>query len=1000
MFERFTDRARRVVVLAQEEARMLNHNYIGTEHILLGLIHEGEGVAAKALESLGISLDAVRQQVEEIIGQGQQAPSGHIPFTPRAKKVLQLSMREAVQLGHNYIGTEHILLGLIREGDGVAAQVLVKLGGDLNRVRQQVIQLLHGYQGKEPAPSVTAPHSERPALPTFEPVLDQIAENIIDARLPTPQISRDKELELVIQALSQRTRNNPILVGESYAGRTAILNGLAYSLRSRDVPAGLKGKKVYIVSNALLMAAGSAAFEKILKEVQARDDVILYIDELDDLLASDESSESAAVIRGFKILLSRGKLQIIGAATPDQYRRYLERDTLLRRSLQVIYLPELTVAEIVTALRAGRDELESRRNIRISDEALLAAAGLALHFSRDSIPAATSTDSLVVLSPSEVALLDKASDLDQEIVSVARHLLEQALNKAIPMENKVLEEQLEEQLDTTSREKEEAIDRQNFDEALALRNKEKGILRDLETAGRLAAGIVIDDEAIFAAVTVATGLSINELREQVDEFASSASDTTDTSVGVQKYVLLNDEPLKGLKGDLLGTDNIASGIASLLTSSRSEAPFVLALDASWGMGKSTLLRQIESRLLDLQGIATVRFNAWTAREANALEGLIKAVLVELDPNVIRRCARRVSSKRQILSLARIGSSVFARFFGVTRLVDELWSQLAIDARTRNQLRDVIQDMLSDWVKNSDSEHPKRALVVFVDDLDRCTDEVIVKVCEAIKLYLDAPGLIFVLACDLSVIARGTSASRAVKESEGRSYLEKIVQVVYRLPPPDEGQLNELILGYARQSGTTALIDRAVVRIMVESAGSNPRRIKRIINSIVLENRLNPAWSLPPLSRAQLVTAILLQHLYPSFYELFIDEGSGKDPIGVFLDYVDIRLRVSNPPSAGNEWWEIVDRIFRNYNIPAVDRSEGGSDRLQEQLEQLERRLPGEFPSLAGNNALAGLLRGIGDASSRIALRSELLRRPLGAESLLESASGDQSLAGASPESPR
>ncbi|MFC4000053.1 Clp protease N-terminal domain-containing protein, partial [Nocardiopsis sediminis] len=221
MFERFTDRARRVVVLAQEEARMLNHNYIGTEHILLGLIHEGEGVAAKALESLGISLEAVRQQVEEIIGQGQQAPSGHIPFTPRAKKVLELSLREALQLGHNYIGTEHILLGLIREGEGVAAQVLVKLGADLNRVRQQVIQLLHGYQGKEPQAGATGSGEQAPSTSL---VLDQFGRNLTQAARESkldPVIGRDKEIERVMQVLSRRTKNNPVLIGEPGVGKTA-----------------------------------------------------------------------------------------------------------------------------------------------------------------------------------------------------------------------------------------------------------------------------------------------------------------------------------------------------------------------------------------------------------------------------------------------------------------------------------------------------------------------------------------------------------------------------------------------------------------------------------------------------------------------------------------------------------------------------------------------------------------------------------------------------------
>ncbi|MFF5071305.1 Clp protease N-terminal domain-containing protein, partial [Micromonospora olivasterospora] len=267
MFERFTDRARRVVVLAQEEARMLNHNYIGTEHILLGLIHEGEGVAAKALESLGISLEGVRQQVEEIIGQGQQAPSGHIPFTPRAKKVLELSLREALQLGHNYIGTEHILLGLIREGEGVAAQVLVKLGADLNRVRQQVIQLLSGYQGKEPAAAGTATGE---AAPSTSLVLDQFGRNLTQAAREgklDPVIGREKEIERVMQVLSRRTKNNPVLIGEPGVGKTAVVEGLSQKIIKGEVPETLKDKQLYTLDLGALVAGSRyrGDFEERLK---------------------------------------------------------------------------------------------------------------------------------------------------------------------------------------------------------------------------------------------------------------------------------------------------------------------------------------------------------------------------------------------------------------------------------------------------------------------------------------------------------------------------------------------------------------------------------------------------------------------------------------------------------------------------------------------------------------------------------------------------------------
>ncbi|MFL6099638.1 MAG: Clp protease N-terminal domain-containing protein, partial [Actinomycetales bacterium] len=318
MFERFTDRARRVVVLAQEEARMLNHNYIGTEHILLGLIHEGEGVAAKALESLGISLDAVREQVQEIIGQGQNAPSGHIPFTPRAKKVLELSLREALQLGHNYIGTEHILLGLIREGEGVAAQVLVKLGADLNRVRQQVIQLLSGYQGKEPATS----GGPAEGSPSGSLVLDQFGRNLTQLareKKLDPVIGREREIERVMQVLSRRTKNYPVLIGEPGVGKTAIVEGLSQRIVANDVPETLHGKQLYTLDLGALVAGSryrgdfEERLKKVLKEIRTRGDIILFIDELHTLVGAGAAEGAIDAASILKPMLARGELQTIGA---------------------------------------------------------------------------------------------------------------------------------------------------------------------------------------------------------------------------------------------------------------------------------------------------------------------------------------------------------------------------------------------------------------------------------------------------------------------------------------------------------------------------------------------------------------------------------------------------------------------------------------------------------------------------------------------------------------
>ncbi|MFC7273815.1 ATP-dependent Clp protease ATP-binding subunit [Paractinoplanes rhizophilus] len=499
MFERFTDRARRVVVLAQEEARMLNHNYIGTEHILLGLIHEGEGVAAKALESLGISLEGVRQQVEEIIGQGQQAPSGHIPFTPRAKKVLELSLREALQLGHNYIGTEHILLGLIREGEGVAAQVLVKLGADLNRVRQQVIQLLSGYQGKEPAAAGAAAGE---AAPSTSLVLDQFGRNLTQAAREgklDPVIGREKEIERVMQVLSRRTKNNPVLIGEPGVGKTAVVEGLAQSIIKGEVPETLKDKQLYTLDLGALVAGSryrgdfEERLKKVLKEIRTRGDIILFIDEIHTLVGAGAAEGAIDAASILKPMLARGELQTIGATTLDEYRKHLEKDAALERRFQPIQVGEPSLAHTIEILKGLRDRYEAHHRISITDAALVAAATLADRYISDRF------------------LPDKAIDLIDEAGARMR-----IRRMTAPPDLRDFDERIAQ----VRRDKESAIDAQDFERAAQLRDKEKQLLgqkaqREKEwKAGDLDVVSEVDDEQIAEVLGNWTGIPVYKLTEE------------------------------------------------------------------------------------------------------------------------------------------------------------------------------------------------------------------------------------------------------------------------------------------------------------------------------------------------------------------------------------------------------------------------------------------------------------------------------------------------------
>ena len=502
MFERFTDRARRVVVLAQEEARMLNHNYIGTEHLLLGLIHEGEGVAAKALESLDISLDAVRQQVQEIIGQGQQSPTGHIPFTPRAKKVLELSLREGLQLGHNYIGTEHLLLGLIREGEGVAAQVLVKLGADLNRVRQQVIQLLSGYQGKETAAAGVGPGGSPEGQQAGSLVLDQFGRNLTLAAREgklDPVIGRSTEIERVMQVLSRRTKNNPVLIGEPGVGKTAVVEGLAQDIVRGEVPETLKDKQLYTLDLGALVAGSryrgdfEERLKKVLKEIRTRGDIILFIDEIHTLVGAGAAEGAIDAASILKPMLARGELQTIGATTLDEYRKHIEKDAALERRFQPIQVAEPTLKHAIEILKGLRDRYEAHHRVTITDGALVAAASMADRYINDRF------------------LPDKAIDLIDEAGARLRIRRMTAPPDLREFDDKIAH---------ARREKESAIDAQDFEKAARLRDEEHKLTqaraeREKEwKSGDLDVVAEVDEELIAEVLAAATGIPVFKLTEE------------------------------------------------------------------------------------------------------------------------------------------------------------------------------------------------------------------------------------------------------------------------------------------------------------------------------------------------------------------------------------------------------------------------------------------------------------------------------------------------------
>ena len=569
MFERFTDRARRVVVLAQDEARALNHNYIGTEHLLLGLIHEGEGVAAKALESMDVTLDKARAQVVEIIGEGQSAPSGHIPFTPRAKKVLELSLREALQLSHNYIGTEHILLGLLREGEGVAVQALGNLDVDLAALRQAVMQLLSGYDAKETVGSGASALKE--GTPSGSAILDQFGRNLTQAAREgklDPVIGRSKEMERVMQILSRRTKNNPVLIGEPGVGKTAVVEGLSQAIVHGDVPETLRDKQLYSLDMGSLVAGSryrgdfEERLKKVLKEVRTRGDIILFIDEIHTLVSAGAAEGAVDAASILKPMLARGELQTIGATTLEEYRK-IEKDAALERRFQPVQVDQPTIEQAIQILKGLRDRYESFHRVIITDEAIEAAVKFSDRYINDRY------------------LPDKAIDLVDEAGARLR-----IRRMTAPPELREIDERIAE----VKREKESAIDAQDFERAAALRDDERRLGSERAAKeqawknGDLDQVAEVDENLIAEVLAMSTGIPVVKLTE------AESTKLLNMETELHKRIVGQNKAIEALSKSIRRTR------AGLKDPKRPGGSFIFA--GPTGVGKTELAKALAEFLFD------------------------------------------------------------------------------------------------------------------------------------------------------------------------------------------------------------------------------------------------------------------------------------------------------------------------------------------------------------------------------------------------------------------
>jgi ATP-dependent Clp protease ATP-binding subunit ClpC len=562
MFERFTEKAIKVIMLAQEEARRLGHNFVGTEQILLGLIGEGTGVAAKVLKSMGVNLKDARIEVEKIIGRGSGFVAVEIPFTPRAKRVLELSLEEARQLGHNYIGTEHLLLGLIREGEGVAARVLENLGVDLSKVRTQVIRML----GETAEVSPGGGSSGRTKTPTLDEFGSNLTQMATDNKLD-PVVGRAKEIERVIQILGRRTKNNPVLIGEPGVGKTAIAEGLASRIANKDVPDILEDKRVVTLDIGLLVAGTKyrGEFEerlkKIMDEIRSAGNVILVIDEVHTLIGAGAAEGAIDAANILKPALARGELQCIGATTLDEYRKHIERDAALERRFQPVMVGEPSVDETIEILYGLRDRYEQHHKLKISDEALVAAAKLSDRYISDRY------------------LPDKAIDLVDEAGSRVR-----LINSQLPPAAKELDKELRQIL----KEKDDAVRSQDFDRAGELRDREMEIKAEIRTIAQTktnAAGgdgvePVVTEEDIAHIVASWTGVPVNKLTESESEKLLHMEDT------LHQRLIGQDDAVKAV------SRAIRRARVGLKNPNRPIASFVFS--GPTGVGKTELAKSLAS----------------------------------------------------------------------------------------------------------------------------------------------------------------------------------------------------------------------------------------------------------------------------------------------------------------------------------------------------------------------------------------------------------------------